>query len=181
MSRIGQQPVPIPSDVNVEIMGSQVKVKGPKGELVRTFSDLLSISQDGDSLSVERSSDDPAVRALHGTTRALLSNMVVGVVGGWSKVLQIEGVGYRADVEGDDLVMSLGFSHPVIINPPPGIEFEVDTKERTVTVQGIDKEQVGRVASEVRGWRPPEPYKGKGVRYQGEWVRRKAGKAGKVE
>ena len=181
MSRIGQQPVSVPADVTVNITGSQVDVKGPKGEIVRRFSDLLLIHQNGDSLLVQRSSDAPTVRALHGTTRAILNNMVIGVSGGWSKVLHIEGVGYRAEVQDDNLVMSLGFSHPVVVIPPPGITFEVDDQSRMITVQGVDKEIVGRVAADVRAWRPPEPYKGKGVRYQGEWVRRKAGKAGKVE
>lgn len=181
MSRIGQQPVTIPDDVTVDVEGDEVKVKGPRGELERKFSEQVSIHRNGDTMVVQRSSDAPTVRALHGTTRALLNNMVVGVTDGWSKVLQIEGVGYRAELEGENLVMSLGFSHPVVVLPPQGIEFEADAKARTVTVQGIDKEQVGRVAAEIRAWRPPEPYKGKGVRYEGEWVRRKAGKAGKVE
>lgn len=181
MSRIGKQPVPIPSSVQVDVEGTKVKVKGPKGELARRFSDQLSIHRAEDKLVVERFSESQMDRALHGTTRAILSNMVIGVSDGWSRVLQIHGVGYRAEVKDKNLVMALGFSHPVVVNPPLGIGFEVDDQSRTITVYGVDKELVGRVAADVRAWRPPDPYKGKGLRYPEERVRRKAGKAGKVE
>lgn len=180
MSRIGRKPVTVPKGVTVTINGSEVKVKGPKGELARTFRPEVSIKQEADALVVERSGDERNVRALHGLSRALLNNMVVGVSDGFSKVLQIEGVGYRAEMKGKDLVMALGYSHPVVVPPPPGITFSVDEKARTITIAGADKEQVGQVAADVRKWRKPEPYKGKGLRYQGETVRRKAGKAGKA-
>ncbi len=180
MSRIGKQPITVPGGVNVTIDGSNVKVKGPKGELETAFSPEMTIEQDGAVITVTRPSDEKRIRALHGTTRALLNNMVHGVSEGWSKVLEIHGVGYRAELKGTTLVMSLGFSHPVEIVPPAGIVFTADPKARTVTVSGPNKEVVGQVASEIRGWRPPEPYKGKGVRYLGEHVRRKAGKAGKA-
>jgi large subunit ribosomal protein L6 len=172
--------VPLPKGVSVTINGNEVKVKGPKGELVRAFRPEVSVKQDADGLKVERSSDERTVRALHGLSRALLSNMVTGVNTGFSKVLQIEGVGYRAEMKGKDLVMALGFSHPVTVNPPDGISFAVDEKARTITISGADKELVGQVAADVRAWRKPEPYKGKGLRYMGERVRRKAGKAGKA-
>jgi len=180
VSRIGRKPVPVPSGVTVTIHGNEVKVKGPKGELIRTFRSEVSIKQEGDTLMVERSNDERLVRALHGLSRALLSNMVTGVNSGFSKALQIEGVGYRAEMKGKDLVMALGFSHPVTVTPPPGVSFAVDEKTRVITISGADKELVGQVAADVRKWRKPEPYKGKGLRYQGEFVRRKAGKAGKA-
>ncbi len=180
MSRIGKLPITVPAGVTVDINGGHVKVKGPKGELERTFSPQIAIEQDGPEIKITRPSDEPAMRALHGTTRALINNMVHGVSQGWSKVLEIHGVGYRAELKGSTLVMSLGFSHPVEIVPPEGVSFAADPKARTVTVTGPNKEVVGQVASEIRGWRPPEPYKGKGVRYLGEYVRRKAGKAGKA-
>ncbi len=180
MSRIGRKVVPLPKGVTVTINGSEVKVKGPKGELVRTFRPEVTIKQEADELKVERTNDERSVRALHGLSRALLSNMVTGVHTGFSKVLQVEGVGYRAELKGKDLVMALGFSHPVVVNPPDGITFVVDEKARTITISGADKEMVGQVAADVRAWRKPEPYKGKGLRYQGEYVRRKAGKAGKA-
>jgi large subunit ribosomal protein L6 len=141
----------------------------------------IGIRREDDEVLVERSSEEPEIRSLHGTTRTLISNMVVGVSDGWEKLLRIEGGGYRAVLQGRDLVLSLGFSHPVTVAPPEGIEFEVDGSARSVTVKGIDKELVGQVAANVRRWRPPEPYKGKGIRYQDENVRRKAGKAAKVE
>ncbi|HLF02852.1 MAG TPA: 50S ribosomal protein L6 [Anaerolineales bacterium] len=181
MSRIGRKVVPVPKGVTVSINGNEVKVKGPKGELTRAFRPEVSVKQEGDELKVERSNDERLVRALHGLSRALLNNMVTGVSNGFSKVLQIEGVGYRAEMKGKDLVMALGFSHPVTVTPPAGIAFVVDEKARTITISGADKELVGQVAADVRGWRKPEPYKGKGLRYQGEFVRRKAGKAGKAQ
>ena len=180
MSRIGKQPVSIPKGVQVNIHGKTVSVKGPKGELSRTFSETVTIEMKDGTVVVTRPSDLPTVRALHGTTRALIRNMVVGVSDGFSRRLQIEGVGYKAEMKGKQLVMALGFSHPVVVDPPPGIAFTVDEKARLIVITGIDKEQVGQVAADVRHWRPPEPYKGKGLRYEGEHVRRKAGKAGKV-
>lgn len=180
MSRIGRMPIEVPEGVQVDINGQRVKVKGPKGELHREFRPEMSITLDKGILTVDRPNDAPQVRSLHGLTRALLNNMVVGVTTGFSKTLQIEGVGYRPELEGKDLIVHVGFSHPVRVPPPDGIEFEVDTRARTIVVQGIDKELVGQVAADIRKIRPPEPYKGKGIRYQGEYVRRKAGKAGKV-
>src|SRR3990172_9277687 len=173
-------PVAIPKGVQVAIQGNTVKVNGPRGELSRTFSPTMKMEMKDGQVVVQRPSDERAVRALHGTTRALIRNMVAGVSEGFSKVLQIEGVGYRAEMKGKQLVMALGYSHPVEVDPPPGIAFAVDDKTKTITISGIDKELVGQVASDVRKWRPPEPYKGKGLRYLGEHVRRKAGKAGKV-
>lgn len=180
MSRIGRQPVAIPKGVQVKIQGRAVTIKGPKGELSREFSEPVTIELKDEQVIVTRPSDAPAVRALHGTTRALINNMVHGVTLGFSRRLQIEGVGYKAELKGKQLVMALGYSHPVVVDPPPGISFAVDEKARLITVQGIDKELVGQVACDLRQWRPPEPYKGKGLRYEGEHVRRKAGKAGKV-
>ena len=181
MSRIGREPIHIPPTVDVQIEGADVHVSGPKGAMQRRFRAEIGIRREDDVVLVERSSEAPEIRSLHGTTRMLISNMVVGVSSGWEKLLYIEGVGYRANLQGRDLVMSLGFSHPVTVTPPEGIEFEVDGNARSVTVKGIDKELVGQVAADVRAWRPPEPYKGKGIRYNGEHVRRKSGKAAKVE
>jgi large subunit ribosomal protein L6 len=172
--------VSIPKGVQVNITGATVSVKGPKGELQRAFSSQITIEMKDGQLVVTRPSDAKTIRALHGTTRALLRNMVVGVSEGFTKSLQIEGVGYRAELKGKQLVMALGYSHPVEVDPPAGISFAVDEKTKIVTVSGIDKELVGQVTSDIRNWRPPEPYKGKGLRYVGERVRRKAGKAGKV-
>ncbi len=180
MSRIGQMPVPVPSGVQVTVDGSTVTVKGPKGQLTREFSPEMTIVMEDGAVQVERSSDEPRVKALHGLTRALINNMVIGVTEGYSKVLEIHGTGYRAELQGSTLVMALGFSHPVVIEPPEGLQFEVNPRAGTITVQGIDKELVGRIAAEIRAWRPVEPYLGKGIRYQGERVRRKAGKAGKA-
>lgn len=180
MSRIGRMPVPVPDDVSVTIKGTHVSVKGPKGELEQTFRPEMRIKLEDKEIKVERPNDQPQVRALHGLTRALINNMVVGVKDGFEKVLQIEGVGYRPELEGKTLVLHVGFSHPVRVEPPDGITFEVDTRPRIIKVQGYDKELVGRTAADIRKIRPPEPYKGKGIRYFGEYVRRKAGKAGKV-
>lgn len=181
MSRIGRMPVAVPAGVQVEINGSFVRVKGPKGELMRTFSPAISIAREGNDIVIRRSSDAAPHRALHGTTRAVLNNMITGVSAGFEKTLDIEGVGYRAEMSGSNLVLHLGFSHPVEINPPAGISFDVDTKARQVKIRGFDKEQVGQVAANIREIRPPEPYKGKGLRYTGERVRRKAGKSGKAK
>ena len=180
MSRIGRMPIVVPDGVKVDIKGSDVTVKGPKGELQRSMRPEMTLKQEGGVVTVERPSDAPQMRALHGLTRSLLNNMVLGVSEGFQKVLQIEGVGYRPEMEGSNLILHLGFSHPVTIVPEQNIEFEVDTRARLITIKGIDKEQVGRIAADIRKIRPPEPYKGKGIRYQGEYVRRKAGKAGKV-
>lgn len=180
MSRIGRMPVVVPEGVEVKIEGSHVRMQGPKGELERSFRPEMSINFQEGVITVERPSDEPQMRAFHGLTRALLNNMVVGVSEGFEKTLQIEGVGYRPEIEGETLVLHLGFSHLVNVPAPSGITFDVDTRARLVKVQGIDKELVGRVAADIRKIRPPEPYKGKGIRYLGEYVRRKAGKAGKV-
>jgi large subunit ribosomal protein L6 len=173
-------PIDVPEGVEVTIQGTHVQVKGPKGELDREFRPEMAIKLEDKILTVERPSDEPQMRAFHGLTRALLNNMVIGVSEGFEKVLQIEGVGYRPELQGKMLVLHLGFSHPVNVDAPPGIQFEVDTRARMIKVQGMDKELVGRVAADIRKIRPPEPYKGKGIRYFGEYVRRKAGKAGKV-
>jgi large subunit ribosomal protein L6 len=180
MSRIGKMPVTLPKGVQVDIHGNTVKVKGPKGEMTRTFPENIAIEMKDGQIVVIRPSEERTIRALHGTTRALIHNMVVGVSDGFAKVLQIEGVGYRAEMKGKQLVMALGYSHPVAVDPPTGIAFVVDEKAKTITVSGMDRELVGQVTADIRKWRPPEPYKGKGLRYMGEKVRRKAGKAGKV-
>lgn len=181
MSRIGRLPITVPAGVNVDINGSEVKVKGPKGELKRLFSPVVKIEKDAETITVTRSSDAPAVRALHGTSRALLNNMVVGVSDGFTIVLEIDGVGYRAEMSGKNLVLYVGYSSPVTVVPAEGISFDVDTKTRQVKVMGYDRELVGQTASDIRGVRPPEPYKGKGIRYLGEKIRRKAGKSGKAK
>jgi len=180
VSRIGRMPVVIPDGVEVSVDGSTVRVKGPKGEMTQTFRPEITIKLEEGVLKVERPSDAPRMRALHGLTRALIQNMVTGVSEGFEKVLQVEGVGYRPEMDGQDLILHVGYSHPVRITPPEGISFEADTRARLIKVQGIDKAMVGQVAADIRKVRPPEPYKGKGIRYQGEYVRRKAGKAGKV-
>jgi large subunit ribosomal protein L6 len=180
VSRIGRMPVELPEEVEVEINGPFVRVKGPKGELKREFRPEISIKKTDGTIVVERPSDEPQMRSLHGLTRALLNNMVLGVSRGFEKTLQIEGVGYRPELEGNTLVLHLGFSHLVNVPAPEGITFEVDTRARLIKIQGIDKELVGRTAADIRKIRPPEPYKGKGIRYLGEYVRRKVGKAGKV-
>ena len=174
-------PIPVPAGVQVLIDGSKVTVKGPKGELTREFRPELQITLEDGIVRVARPNDARQVRALHGLTRALLNNMVVGVTNGYSKILEVLGTGYRAELQGATLVMNLGFSHSVVVEPPFGIEFEVNPRTSTITVKGCDKEVVGRIAAEIRAWRPVEPYLGKGIRYQGELVRRKAGKAGKAQ
>jgi large subunit ribosomal protein L6 len=181
VSRVGRMPIPLPEGVGVDIQDSQVTVTGPKGCLSREFHPDMEIELEGDCLRVRRPTDQRHHRALHGLTRALLNNMVVGVTQGFQKQLEIHGVGYRVDLQGDgSLMLQLGFSHPVRIVPLEGIQFGVEPRSKTITVSGIDKELVGRVAADIRAWRPPEPYKGKGIRYVGEHIRRKAGKAGKV-
>ncbi len=178
MSRIGRQPIPVPSGVEVTIEGSKVTVKGPKGELNGTFDEDMTIKLEDGVVTVTRPDDSRGHRSLHGLTRSLVANMVAGVSEGFAKNLEIVGVGYRAALKGRDIEMALGFSHPVLIKGEPGITFEVPAPNR-ITVKGIDKQRVGQIASEIRGWRPPEPYKGKGVRYEGEYVRRKLGKTAK--
>jgi len=179
MSRIGKTPIPVPSGVDVTISGASVSVKGPKGQLSREVPGGITVRQDGDVLVVERPDDERESRALHGLVRSLVSNMVVGVTEGFRKELDIVGVGYRAAANGKDkLDMSLGFSHPVVVQAPAGVEFVVPQPTR-IEVHGIDKQLVGQVAADIRALRKPEPYKGKGVRYVDERVRRKAGKAGK--
>lgn len=178
MSRIGNAPIEIPAGVTVTVgEDNLVKVKGPKGELSRQISTEMKITIDGSTLKVERPSDDKTHRSLHGLSRTLINNMVVGVTEGFSKNLEINGVGYRAQKKGNDLNLSLGFSHPVVVTPPAGISFECPTAN-SITVSGIDKEVVGQIAAEIRSFREPEPYKGKGIKYAGEHIRRKEGKAG---
>lgn len=179
MSRVGRLPVTVPSGVQVNIDGQNVSIKGPKGSIARTFAPGVTVQMDNGHIVVQRESDIPTLRALHGTTRALINNMVVGVSAGFTNTLEIEGVGYRAEMNGSDLVLYVGYSHPVPVTPPAGITFEVDTKTRQIKVMGFDKEQVGQVAANVRSIRPPEPYHGKGIHYLGEKIRRKAGKSGK--
>lgn len=179
MSRIGRLPVAVPSGVQINIQGSDVHVKGPKGEMKRTFSSDVEIALENGQVVVTRKSDNPRERALHGTTRAVIANMVRGVSSGFQTVLEVEGVGYRAEMQGKDLALFVGYSHPVKVTPPTGIAFDVDQKTRQIKVSGYDREVVGQTAAEIRRIRPPEPYHGKGIRYQGEKIRRKAGKAGK--
>ena len=179
MSRIGRLPVAVPNGVQINVQGSDVHVKGPKGELKRTFSALIGIALENGQVVVTRRSDNAAERALHGTTRAVIANMVHGVSSGFEVVLEVDGVGYRAELQGKDLALFVGYSHPVKFPPPAGISFEVDLKTRQIKVLGYDREVVGQTAAEIRRVRPPEPYHGKGIRYAGERIRRKAGKAGK--
>jgi large subunit ribosomal protein L6 len=173
-------PVSVPSGVTVDIQQNTVRVKGPKGELVRTFDPDMQIGLEDKRVTVQRPTDHRRHRALHGLTRALLNNMILGVSQGFTRRLEIEGVGYRAELQGKNLVLHVGYSHPVVMEPPTGIAFEVDKSYRAVTVSGVDKELVGEIAARIRRVRPPEPYKGKGIRFEGEYVRRKAGKTGKV-
>ena len=183
MSRIGKQPVVLPDKVTVTIEKNSVSVNGPKGQLSQEFNPEMTIRQDNGSLIVERPSDLRHHKALHGLTRALLVNMVTGVSEGYRKTLEIQGVGYQATLQGKNLQLRLGHSHEIIVEPPENIAFDVpkDSRGSIIHVDGINKQVVGQVAADIRGWRPPEPYKGKGVRYLGEYVRRKAGKAGKKQ
>ncbi|RPH75333.1 50S ribosomal protein L6 [bacterium] len=180
MSRIGKQPVPIPDKVQVHIDGSDVTVKGPKGELYHSFPVDITIAQEENEIVVTRPTDNRQHRALHGMTRALIANMVTGVSTGFQRSLVIEGVGYRAEINGKQLVMHLVYSHPVPVDPPADVEFAVEERGRVVIIRGIDKQVVGELAAQIRKLRPPEPYLGKGVRYDNERIRRKAGKAGKT-
>lgn len=181
MSRIGRLPVVVPQGVQVNLDGSLVHIKGPKGELQREFSQAIAIAFENGQIAVTRSSEEANVRALHGMTRALIQNMVTGVSQGFTKVLEIDGVGYRAEMDGKNLKLFVGYSHPVIVEPQNGISFDVDTKTRQVKVMGYDRELVGQVTADIRKIRPPEPYHGKGIHYLGEKIRRKAGKAGKAK
>lgn len=180
MSRIGRMPVPIPPNVDVQIKGSHVRVKGPNGELEHVFPAGINISKEDGNIVVQRATDESKDRALHGMARALVNNMVVGVSAGFEKILEVNGVGYRAELSGKNLVLHVGYSHPVTFEPPEGISFEVDARTRQVKVKGRDKQAVGQVAADVRAVRPPEPYQGKGIKYLDERIRRKAGKSGKV-
>jgi len=180
VSRIGRMPIPIPDGVMVDIKDNRVTIRGPKGELSKALHPDISIALQDGQIVVTRPSDDPFHRSLHGLTRALVANMVEGVTKGFRQELEIQGVGYRAEMQGRSLILRVGYSHPVKIEPPEGITIIVEKGYRSVVVEGVDKELVGEWAARIRRVRPPEPYKGKGIRYVGEWVRHKAGKAGKV-
>jgi large subunit ribosomal protein L6 len=178
MSRIGKRPIPVPAKVSITIDGQDIQVKGPKGELSRTLPSGVMVVQEGDTVLVNRKDESRLARERHGLCRTLVANMVEGVSNGYQKRLEIQGIGYRAQVQGRNLNLSLGYSHPVVCEPPAGIEFVVENNTNVI-ISGIDKELVGNIAASIRASRPPEPYKGKGVRYAGEQVRRKAGKSGK--
>jgi len=180
MSRVGKKPIALPAKVQIEVSGPDVTVKGPRGELHRSFHPDIQIVEENGQIVVSRPTDQRHHRALHGLTRALLSNMVTGVSQGFRKEMEIVGVGYSAQLDGPRLVLKLGFSHDVVVEPPPNITFSVEERGRVIIVEGIDKQTVGQVAADIRRWRPPEPYHGKGIRYRDEIVRRKAGKAGKA-
>jgi len=184
MSRIGRQPITVPAGVDIQLGDGQISVKGPKGALTRPLRPEVDIRRENGTLLVERRGDGKTERSMHGLTRTLVNNMVVGVSQGFAKVLEISGVGYRASKQGNNLQLNVGYSHPVEITPRTGIEFEVgqdvNTRAPIITVRGIDKELVGQTAAEIRSVRKPEPYKGKGIRYQGEIIRRKAGKSAKA-
>ena len=178
MSRIGRKSIPVPAGVDVTISGQTIKVKGPKGELSHTVAEPITVERDGGELHVNRPNDERRAKELHGLSRTLVANMITGVSAGYSKTLEIQGTGYRVTAKGSDLEFALGFSHPVLVTAPDGISFRVETPTR-FAVEGIDKQKVGETAAKIRKLRKPDPYKGKGVRYQGEQIRRKAGKAGK--
>jgi large subunit ribosomal protein L6 len=177
VSRIGKKPITVPAGVTVKVEDNVVSVKGPKGELQRRIHNAMKVTLDNGVITVERPDDEKESRSLHGLSRTLINNMIEGVTHGFSKSLEIQGVGYRAAKQGKNINFTLGFSHPVVMEPPAGITFDVPQPNKIV-VSGPDKEQVGAVAAEIRNLRPPEPYKGKGIRYEGEHVRRKVGKAG---
>jgi large subunit ribosomal protein L6 len=179
MSRIGRLPIVVPPHVDVTIDGTMIKVKGPKGTLEYTFPQEVSFSLDNGIITVKRPSDARYHRALHGTTRALIYNMVTGVSTGFERILELNGVGYRAEVNDKNLVLNLGYSHPIVVEPPEGITFEADARSRQIKVMGADKQKVGQIADFIRKQRPPEPYLGKGIKYLNEKIRRKAGKSGK--
>ena len=178
MSRIGRLPISVPKGVEVTINGQDVTVKGPKGELKNTISEPITASFDDGVITLTRPNDEPENRSLHGLSRSLIANLIEGVAKGFSKTLEIQGVGYRVQARGANLEFSLGYSHPVVVEPPKGITFRVE-KPTLLHVEGIDKQLVAQIAANIRGLRKPDPYKAKGVRYQGEYIRRKAGKAGK--
>lgn len=180
MSRIGKAPITIPNGVQIEVKKGLVNVKGPKGQLTQKTHPDMKFDQEDGVLTVKRPSDSRQHRSLHGLTRALINNMVLGVSDGFTKILDIEGVGYRAELDGQTLVLNVGYSHPVRFEPPKDVSFAVENRSKTIIVTGIDKQVVGEISAIIRKQRPPEPYKGKGIRYRGEYVRRKAGKAGKV-
>ncbi|HFC12487.1 MAG TPA: 50S ribosomal protein L6 [Anaerolineae bacterium] len=181
MSRIGKLPITLPKGVSFDMQGTTVTVKGPKGQLSQSFNPDIKMSVEDGVVTVTRPSDQSHHKALHGLTRALVNNMVLGVSNGFEKKLKIEGVGYRAEMSGKTLILNVGYSHPVNIEPPtPDTVFSVEDRGKSITVVGIDKQVVGEISALIRKQRPPEPYKGKGIRYLGEHVRRKAGKAGKV-
>jgi len=182
MSRVGKQPIPLPKGVTFGVNGSEITVKGAKGELKQRFNPEIKIEEQDGEILVTRPTDQRHHRALHGLTRALLNNMVVGVSEGFTRNLVIQGVGYRAEMRGKDLVLNLGYSHEVVVEPPENVSFEVpkDSRGQKIIVTGIDKQVVGEICAYIRGRRPPEPYKGKGIRYEGEYVRQKAGKTGKA-
>ncbi len=180
MSRIGKLPIEIPQGVEVELKGTFVRVKGPKGELTHTFPAVVDISKDDGTITVKPTSQEKFSRSMYGTARSVIQNMVQGVSEGFEKFLEIQGVGYRADMQGKNLIIQVGYSHPVEVVPPEGISFEVLERNNIIKVTGYDKQAVGQISAEIRKIRPPEPYKGKGIRYQGEHVRRKPGKAGKA-
>ncbi|MCX7879344.1 MAG: 50S ribosomal protein L6 [Ignavibacteria bacterium] len=175
MSRIGKKPIVIPGNVKVEVNNGLILVKGPKGELSFPLSENIEYQFEGNTLTFIRKSDDKKVRAVHGLTRAVVSNMITGVVEGFTKTLQIEGIGYKAEMKGRNLLLSLGYSHPILLIPPDGVQIETPSVN-TILVKGIDKQRVGEVSAKIKKLRPVEPYKGKGIRYLGEYVRRKAGK-----
>ncbi len=179
MSRIGRLPVVVPPKVEIDIQGTLIRVTGPKGTLEHTFPADMQVKIEDGHILVQRPSDDSQHRSMHGTTRALIQNMVTGVSTGFIRILEINGVGYRAEVQGKNLVLNVGYSHPVVIEPPAGLSFEVEAKTRQVKVLGADKQQVGQMAADIRKIRPPEPYLGKGIKYLEETIRRKAGKSGK--
>lgn len=179
MSRIGRLPIQLPPNVEVELEGTHIRVKGPKGSLESDLPAEINVKLENGVIQVTRPTDQRTHRSLHGTTRAIINNMVIGVSTGYEKVLEINGVGYRAEVSGKNLVLNVGYSHSVTIEPPQGISFETDARTRQIKVLGADKQQVGQVAANIRKVRPPEPYLGKGIKYLDEKIRRKAGKAGK--
>lgn len=178
MSKIGMQPVAIPDQVNVTVFDSQIKVSGPKGELVFKLRPEITVTVDQDKVNVARKAESKFAKSLHGLTRSIIANMIQGVTAGHEKQLELVGVGYRAVKQGEDLILNVGYSHPVVVKQAAGIQ--MDTKDNKITVTGADKAQVGEIAARIRRVRPPEPYKGKGIRYEGEVVRRKAGKAAKA-
>ncbi len=180
MSRIGKMPIELPEGVKVDITGADIVVSGKKGRLSQSFQPDMMIKVEDGLLTVDRPSNSRQHRSFHGLTRALLNNMVVGVTEGFTRRLEIEGVGYRAELNGKNLVLNVGYSHSVEIEPPADVQFEVENRGKLIIVTGIDKQVVGEISAKIRKVRPPEPYKGKGIRYEGEYVRRKAGKAGKI-